>query len=172
MFQWVILPLLIFLARIVDVSLDTMRILLFSRGQRNIAPVLGFIQVIIWLLVIRQIFLNLSNPICYVAYAGGFATGTWVGMLLEEKMALGSQIIRIITRKDAKQLIEFLRNQNFGVTTVDGQGATGKVNIIYTVIKRQDIAKVIEIIMRFNPKSFYTIEDIRTMSKFQKRRYL
>ena len=163
-FTWVIVPLLIFLARVTDVSMDTMRILFISRGKKTIAPFLGFVQVMIWLLAIRQIFLNLSNVACYVAYAGGFATGTWVGILLEEKLAIGFQMIKVITRQNAAELIEFLKSQGFSITSVDGFGATGKVNIIYTIVKRQDIHNVIKSITRFNPKAFYTIEDIRTVS--------
>ena len=163
-FTWVIVPLLIFLARVTDVSMDTMRILFISRGKKTIAPFLGFVQVMIWLLAIRQIFLNLSNVACYVAYAGGFATGTWVGILLEEKLAIGFQMIKVITRQNATELIEFLKSQGFSITSVDGFGATGKVNIIYTIVKRQDIHNVIKSITRFNPKAFYTIEDIRTVS--------
>jgi uncharacterized protein YebE (UPF0316 family) len=160
----VILPLFIFVARVADVSLDTLRILLISRGRKAIAPLLGFIQVSIWLLAIRQIFLNISNVACFIAYAGGFAFGTWVGMIIEEKLAIGIQVIRIITRKDASQLIEFLKTQHYGVTSVDGFGATGKVHIIYTIVKRHEIPNVIGIIDRFNPKAFYTIEDVRSMS--------
>jgi uncharacterized protein YebE (UPF0316 family) len=165
LFQWIILPILIFLARIADVSLDTIRILLINRGRRLIAPVLGFVQVTIWLLAIRQIFLNISNVACFVAYAGGFAAGTWVGMLLEEKMAIGIQVIRVITRQDASQLIGFLKNKGYGVTSVDGQGVTGKVNIIYTIVKRQDINDVVDTVTKFNPKAFYTIEDVRSISE-------
>ena len=109
---------------------------------------------------------NLSNPLCYIAYAGGFATGTWVGILLEEKLAIGVQIIRIITRKDATQLIGFLKHKGYRVTYVDGYGATGKVSILYTIVKRQCIRDVIDIIMRFNPRAFYTIEDVRSINKF------
>ena len=165
MFQWVVIPLLIFLARVTDVSLDTMRILFISRGRKAIAPVLGFVQVLIWLLAIRQIFLNLSNPACYVAYAGGFATGTWVGILLEEKLAIGVQVVRVITRVDAAELIGYLRGEGHGVTYVDGHGATGKVSVIYTIAKRQDVPLIIEAVTRFNPKAFYTVEDIRSMSE-------
>ncbi len=165
MFQWIVLPLLIFLARVTDMSLDTMRILFISRGKKAIAPVLGFVQVLIWLLAIRQIFLNLSNPICYVAYAGGFAAGTWVGMLLEEKLAIGVQVIRVITRMDATQLIRFLKEAGYGVTFVDGHGTTGTVSIIYTIARRQEIPRIIEAVTRFNPKAFYTVEDIRSMSE-------
>ncbi|MFH1504789.1 MAG: DUF2179 domain-containing protein [Candidatus Omnitrophota bacterium] len=165
MFQWVILPLLIFSARILDVSLDTVRILLIGRGKKNIAPLLGFIQVIIWLLAIRQIFLHLSNPVCFIAYAAGFATGTWVGMLLEERLAIGVEVIRIITRNEASRLIEFLRQKNYRVTKVSGQGVTGEVNIVYTIVKRRDTSEVVDIVKRFNPKAFYTIEDIRAVTE-------
>ena len=164
-FQIVILPLLIFLARILDVTLDTLRILFVSRGRRNIAPLLGFLQVMVWLLAIRQIFLNLSSPFCFIAYALGFAVGTWIGMLIEEKLAIGVQVVRMITRDEASQLIGFLRKKNCRVTAVKGQGATGEVSIIYTVVKRQDAEKVIRIVRRFNPKAFYTIEDIRAITE-------
>jgi uncharacterized protein YebE (UPF0316 family) len=162
--QWVILPLLIFIARIMDVSLDTIRILLLTRGKKRIVPLLGFIQVLIWLAAIRQIFLNLSNVACYIAYAGGFAAGTFVGMIIEEKLALGFQVIRVITRKGAEQLIHCLREKGYGSTSVDGQGTTGKVNIIYTILRRSQIPEVLKLIKEFNPKAFYTIEDIRSIS--------
>ena len=163
LFQWAILPLLIFCARVLDVSMDTLRIMLFSRGKKFLPPLIGFFQVLIWLFAIRQIFLNLSNPMCYIGYAGGFAMGTYVGMVMEEKIAIGVQVIRVITRADASELIGFLMKKGYGVTSMDGQGATGKVNIIYTIVNRNEIPVVLEIIERFNPRAFYTIEDIRTV---------
>lgn len=163
-FQWIVIPLLIFTARVGDVSMDTLRIMLISRGKRLLASSLGFFQVLIWLMAFRQIVLNLSNPICYIAFAGGFATGTYVGMFIEEKLAIGFQVIRVITRQDAAQLVEFLRRRKYGVTSVDGLGTMGKVNIIYTIIKRSEIPHVIRIIKRFNPKAFFTVEDIRSIS--------
>ncbi len=164
-FQWVVLPLLIFLARLVDMSMDTIRIMLLSRGKKFIPPLIGFFQVSIWLLAIRQIFLNLSNVMCFIGYSGGFAMGTYVGMLLEERLAIGVQVIRVITRVDAGELIRFLRKEGYGVTSVDGQGATGKVNIIYTIVNRSQIPKVLEIVLRFNPRAFYTIEDVRAANE-------
>ena len=164
-FQAIFLPLLIFLARVSDVSMDTMRILFIGRGRRLIAALLGFVQVMIWLFAIRQVILNISTPIYYLAYAGGFATGTWVGIMLEEKLAIGVQIIRIITRKNATQLIGFLKDKGYRVTYVDGYGATGQVSILYTIVKRQCIRDVIDIIKRFNPRAFYTIEDVRSINE-------
>ncbi|MEW5894264.1 MAG: DUF2179 domain-containing protein [Candidatus Omnitrophota bacterium] len=161
-FHWAVLPLFIMIARILDVSLDTLRIMLFSRGKKIIPPLLGFIQVMIWLLAIRQIFLNLSNWLCFFAYAGGFAIGTFAGMMIEEKLAIGIQVVRIITRVDSVDLVQFLMRRGYGVTSVEGQGATGKVNIIYTIVNRTDVPRVLKAVQRFNPKAFYTIEDVRT----------
>ena len=164
LFQWVLLPRLIFIARLIDVSLDTMRILFISRGRRLVAAILGFVQVLIWLMAIRQIFLNLSNPVCFIAYAAGFASGTWTGALIEEKLALGIQVVRVIVNKDASELIKSLKERGWGVTTVDGHGALGAVSVIYTIVQRHYVRKVIEVVMETHPKAFYTVEDIRSSS--------
>jgi len=161
MVEWVFIPLLIVLARIVDVSLGTMRIISIGRGYKFIAPLLGFFEILVWLLAIRQIMQNLTNIFYYLFYSGGFAAGTFIGMYIEEKLAIGILSVRIITRKDASELINFLRSANYGVTSVVAQGSTGQVNVIYIIVKRSDVQNVIEIINRFNPNAFYLIEDIR-----------
>lgn len=164
-FQWVVLPLLIFVGRLTDMSMDTIRIMLLSRGQKVLAPIIGFFQVLIWLLAIQQIFLNLTNVFCYLAYAAGFSGGTFLGMIIEEKIAIGYQVLRIITRKEASELVAFLREQGYGVTVVDGQGINGKVNLIYTIVKRSEIRRVIDIVKQFNPKAFYTVEDVKSVNE-------
>lgn len=161
-FKWVVIPLLIVLARIGDVSLGTIRIITISRGYKSIAPLLGFFEVLIWLLAIRQIMQNLTNIFYYIVYSGGFAAGTFVGMYIEEKLAMGILSIRIITRKDVSELINLLKSANYGVTSVDAQGATGPVHVIYTIVKRGDGQKVVGIINKFNPKAFYLVEDVRS----------
>jgi uncharacterized protein YebE (UPF0316 family) len=161
LFKWVIIPLLIVLARIGDVSLGTIRIISIGRGYKFIAPLLGFLEILIWLLAIRQIMQNLTNIFYYIVYSGGFAAGTFVGMYIEEKLAIGILSIRIITRKDASELINFLRSANYGVTSIDAQGATGQVHVIYSIVKRSDVQDIVEIINRFNPRAFYLIEDVR-----------
>lgn len=161
MVKWVFIPLLIVFARIADVSLGTMRIISIGKGYKSIAPLLGFFEILIWLLAIRQIMQNLTNIFYYLFYSGGFAVGTFIGMYIEEKLAIGILSIRIITRKDASELINFLRSANYGVTSVVAQGSTGQVNVIYIIVKRSDVQNVIEIINRFNPNAFYLIEDIR-----------
>ncbi|MGD1047785.1 MAG: DUF2179 domain-containing protein [Candidatus Krumholzibacteriaceae bacterium] len=161
LFVWVLIPGLIFLARICDCTIGTMRIIFIGRGHRFIAPFLGFFEVLIWLLAIRQIMLNLTNSFYYVAYAGGYATGTFVGMTIEARLAMGTILIRIVTSQEAHGLIEYLKSQGYGVTSVDAQGSRGAVNLIYTIIKRSDLDHVVGIIERFNPRAFYTIEDVR-----------
>ncbi|MFA5323064.1 MAG: DUF2179 domain-containing protein [Smithella sp.] len=162
-FKFVVLPLVIFSTRICDVTLDTLRIIYVSRGIKFLAASIGFIEVLIWLFAITQIFKNLTNPLCYIAYAGGFAMGNYVGILIEERMAIGTVVIRIITQKDASELTKFLKSSGYGVTYVDAQGAQGPVKIIFTIVKRKNIEHVLEIIRLCNPLAFYTIEDVRSV---------
>lgn len=160
-YTWVILPVLIFCARVIDVSFGTLRIVYISKGRRYIAPLLGFIEILIWLLAIGQIFKNLNNVACYIAYAAGFATGNYVGIWIENKLALGTQVLRIITSRDATELTTSLKSKGYGITLVDAEGAKGPVKIIFTIIKRKDFSEVVKLIQTYNPKSFYSVEDVR-----------
>jgi len=164
LFDYFILPFLILLARIVDVSLDTIRVILIAKGYRRVAPFIGFFQVLVWVITITRIMANLDNWFTYIGYAGGFALGTYVGMRIEEKLALGYELVRVVTRADASQLIGSLREKGYPVTTVTGQGKDGEVGILFIVLKRKSISTVIEQIKRFNPRAFYTIEDMRFVS--------
>lgn len=163
--NWVILPLLIFLARFTDVSLGTLRIMFIARGKKKIAPLLGFFEVLIWLVAISQIMKNLNNVACYIAWAGGFATGNYVGILIEERIAIGLQVVRIITPKPAQALIATLREKGFGVTSLDAHGAIGDVNLLFTIIRRRDLKEISTLILEFDPMAFYSVEDIRSASE-------
>jgi uncharacterized protein YebE (UPF0316 family) len=160
LFTWIILPGIIFIARICDVTIGTIRIIFVSKGNKILAPILGFFEILIWLLAIGQIFKNLDNVACYIAYAGGFAMGNYVGIFIEQKLAVGIHVIRIITRKDASKLIEKLKSEGFGITLINGNGKTGPIKIIYTLIRRKEQSKVQEFIQQYNPKAFYSIEDV------------
>src|SRR5512138_3573680 len=118
-FTWVILPLLIFFARIMDVSIGTLRLIFVSKGYKFYAPLLGFFEVIVWLLAIGQIMQHLDNFLCYVAYGLGFATGNYLGIILEEKMSLGTVLIRVVPKVDTTNLINQLRENSFGASLVD-----------------------------------------------------
>jgi uncharacterized protein YebE (UPF0316 family) len=124
-FSWIVIPLLIFCARICDVSIGTIRIVFVSRGQKLFAPLLGFFEVLIWLLAIGKIMQNLDNVAAYLSYAGGFATGNFIGLWIEQKLAVGMVILRVITRKDASVLVSELENRGFGVTSIDARGNEG-----------------------------------------------
>jgi len=160
-FTLVVIPILIFLARLIDVTFGTMRIIMISRGRKYIAPILAFCEIMIWLFAISQVVQHLTNITYYLAYGCGYATGTFIGILIEEKIAIGKVIIRIITKKDATELIEHLRNTGYGVTIFEGQGATGSVKLIYMTIERADVDDIVEIIKKFNPKAFFSVEEIR-----------
>jgi len=160
LFAWVILPILIFLSRIADVSIGTVRVILVSRRLKYLAPFAGFFEVLIWILVIGQIMKNLSSPICYVAYAGGFATGNFIGILIAEKLSIGMVLVRVIFPKRANGLIDRLRERHYGVTSIDGQGANGPVQMLFTIVPRRDVYAVIELVKESNPEAFYSIEDV------------
>jgi uncharacterized protein YebE (UPF0316 family) len=164
-YTYLILPLLIILARIVDVSIGTIRIIMVARGNKTIAPVLAFFEVLVWILAVTRIFQNLNNWVCYFAYAFGYATGSYIGIKIEEKLAIGVQLIRVITRKDASELINILRLKGFGVTTIEAEGGQGKVGILYSIVNRKNISEIVRIIKEYNPNAFYTIEDIRFVSQ-------
>jgi uncharacterized protein YebE (UPF0316 family) len=164
-YTWIILPFLIFIARVIDVSLGTVRVIFVSKGLKYLAPFVGFFEILIWLLAIGQIMKNLSNPLCYIAYAGGFATGNYVGINIAERLSLGVALLRVITQKDAAGLVQLLNSADYGVTIIEGQGAHGKVNIIFTIVPRKEITKVVELVKNFNPKAFYTVEEIGFVEK-------
>jgi uncharacterized protein YebE (UPF0316 family) len=160
-FYWFLLPLVVFCARVTDVSLSTLRVMFVASGRRNIAPFLGFCEAMIWILMIGQIMKNLGNVLTYFGYAGGFATGTFVGMYIESRLALGKVIVRIITKKEAKNLIDALTTSKFGFTNIQAEGKYGDVNVIFSVLKRQDLPQLLALIDQYHPNAFYTIENVR-----------
>ncbi len=164
-FTYLVLPLLIFLARIGDVSIGTIRIVMVSKGEKIWAPILGFFEVFIWLLAISKIFQNLDNWVCYFAYSAGFATGNYIGLIIEEKLAFGLVRIQIITAKVASELIPKLKAAGYGITHHDAFGGTEEVSIIYSIIKRTDLQKVVTIVKTYNPNAFYSIEDVKFVNK-------
>ncbi len=158
------IPLLIFFLRICDVSLGTIRIIFVSRGNKIIAPLLGFFEVFIWVLAISHIISHLDNWMNYFAYAGGFAAGNYFGMKIEERLAVGVSLVRIITKKELPSLSISLNEGGYPTTLLDGHGRDDDVSIIYTIVKRKNLPKVIDLIKRSNPKAFFTVEDIRYIS--------
>lgn len=164
-FTWVLLPGMIFLARVADVSIGTLRLIFISKGFRIFAPLLGFFEVIIWLLAIRQIMQHMDNFAAYLAYGLGFATGNYIGMILDDKISLGKVILRVIPKAHAPEIIRFLREQSFGVTAVEAEGKAGKVKVIFSTMKKKDLKVALGIINQYDPQAFYTIEDVTAVKE-------
>lgn len=156
------LPLFIFFAEVCVVTLGTLRIIFVARSQTILAPVLGFFEVFIWLLAISQIMQNLGDWTCFVAFALGFTLGNYFGIIIEKKVAMGTVIVRIITHRDAAGLIGQLRGASFGVTCVEGQGTTGKVQIVMTVVKRKQLPEVVALIETHHAGAFYAVDELQS----------
>jgi len=163
-YPW-LLPVIIFVGRICDVTLGTLRIIFVSKGEKKKAPIVGFFEVFIWVIVISQIFRNANDIIAYLAYAGGYATGNYVGILVENKIAFGFQLFRIYTKKNGAELTQILNKNGLGSTFIKGEGAISQVSVIETVVSRKCEKMVINIINNFDGDAFYLIEDIRSKEK-------
>ncbi|WP_020677056.1 DUF2179 domain-containing protein [Geopsychrobacter electrodiphilus] len=160
----IILPFAIFFARIIDVSIGTLRIIFLTRGLKYLAGLLGFFESLVWILAISQVMQNLNDWVAYLAYACGFAAGNIVGIWFEERIAMGNLIVRVITRLEADELVIKLRDNGFSATAIDAEGEEGPVKAIFVIIKRKMLTEVLALIRQYNPKAFYTIEDVRFVS--------
>jgi uncharacterized protein YebE (UPF0316 family) len=164
-FAYVILPLLIFLARIIDVSINTIRIIYVLGGRRMTATLLGFVESFVWLMAIRQIFQHLDNWASYIAYPAGFAMGIFVGMMIEERIAYGKVIIRIITRKEIDELKEYLTKENHRFTILKALGPDGDESVIFTVLERERLEELTTKLKEILPTAFYTVEKVNRASE-------
>ena len=151
----------IFFARILDVSIGTLRIIMISRGYRYVAPLFGFVEVIIWLTAISRVLASLESVYSYIIYAAGFAAGNYVGMLLEERLPFGYKSLRVITSKEVSALPLMLREEGFGVTMSEGTGLKGRVTIIYSLVPKKHVQRFLEIVNILEPNAFITIEEVR-----------
>jgi len=160
-----LMPLLICIARICDVTLGTIRIIYTSKGLKVLASFLGFFEISIWLFAIGQIMNNLTNWKNYIAYALGFSIGIFIGIYIEEKLSVGILMLRIVTKEGAPDLVNRLRNAGYGTTTIDAQGVYGPVDVIFTIIQRKELKRVTKIIRRSNPDAVYAVEEVRHVNK-------
>ena len=163
-YPW-LLPVVIFFGRICDVTLGTLRIIFVSKGVRKVAPILGFFEVLIWIVVISQLFAHANSPIVYLAFAGGYATGNFIGILVENKIAFGYVMFRVYSKKDGHQLVQELHKNNFGSTFIKGEGAISGVHIVEAVVSRRLQQKMTTLIDQFDPNAFYYVEDVRSKQK-------
>ena len=156
---------LIFLAKIVEVSLSTVRMVLITRGEKLYGAIIGFFEVIIWLYLITTVLVNINEePFKIIAYALGFACGNYIGCILEEKLALGLITINIIvSEKDGKTLAEILRAENVGVTIVDGEGLKESKKMLILHVKRKRKSHMLQIIQNSNINSVISLMDTKSI---------
>ncbi len=162
-FDCIVMPLLIFLARIIDVSLGTVRIIFVNKGHKIWAPILGFFEVFIWVVVVARLVGGVSNFWIYFAYAFGFSVGTYVGIFLDEKLCVGKVMIRLIIKKNNKEVLSNLREESFPLTIINAESGRGKkkVLVVMSVINRKKLGIFLRVVNKTNPKAFYSIEDVR-----------
>jgi uncharacterized protein YebE (UPF0316 family) len=163
-FGLILLPILIFSARIGDVSLGTLRIIFITQGKRVLAPLVGFFEVFIWLLAMGQIFNNLTNIIYYVAYAGGFAFGNYIGLVIENKISLGLLSIHLIVRQNQEELLKLLAEKGYSMTILPAQGSKGSVSLIVLIIERKNEEDLLKIVKSISPNAFISIEKVQSIA--------
>src|SRR5210317_650528 len=159
-----IILLAIFCARVIDVSIGTMRIIFLTRGLKTLSALIGFFESLIWIIAISQVMNNVNSWAAYLAFAGGFAGGNVVGIWLEEKIAMGTLVVRIITQRNASALVEAIRLADFNVTNIDAEGEQGQVMVLFTIVRRKQLPAVIALIRQYNPNAIYTVEYVRFAS--------
>lgn len=164
-YAYIILPLLIFCARVFDQSLGIIRIILATKGLTLPAFIFGFFESFVWLLAMGQIMTKIDNLFYYFVFAAGFATGNVFGIYLEKKLSIGYVVIRVIFQKDSNISINNLKELGFRITQVDAMGMEQPVKMIFSTVKRNQINSFIEIINKNNPNAFYTIEDIKKVNE-------
>jgi uncharacterized protein YebE (UPF0316 family) len=164
-----LLGILVFLARVVDVSVGTLRTISIVQGRTKIAFFLAFIETSVWLLVLSAVLPQVMHtPLLGLFYALGFATGNVVGILVEKRLAMGYINFRIITNKNAKEITTLLREKGFAVTNFEGEGKDGIVTEIYVATERKHLPALIKLVKQIEPDAFYIAEQAGIVSKIRR----
>lgn len=161
----VLLPVGIFLLRVCDMSVDTLRVLFVIRGQRKLAWGLGFVQSLLWIVAISFVLRNLDNPWNVIGYAGGFATGNVVGMYIEERLAIGHGHMRIMSPRRGSAIASAIRQSGYAATELSGRGKDGTVAVINCSVRRRDIGRVRDMVKEIDPDAFITVQEVRPLHR-------
>lgn len=157
--------LMIFGLRVIDMTLDTLRVLVVMRGKKKIAWVLGFFQAAVFVIAIGSVLSNLDNPLNVIGYAAGFATGNVIGMLIEEKLAIGHTMVSIVSSRRGTEIAEKLRKNGFAVTEIAARGKDGMVTLLNVNVLRKNISAVRQLVNDSDAEAFITSEDIRPIRR-------
>jgi uncharacterized protein YebE (UPF0316 family) len=151
----------IFTLRVVDMSLDTLRVLFVVRGKKTLAWVLGFGQSMVFIIAIGQVLTGALKPLSVLGYAAGFATGNVVGMLIEERLAIGHTLLTIISSTRGAAIADALRASGYAVTEIAGRGKDGTVTVLHISVQRKTVNAVETVVLENDPTAFITSEDVR-----------
>jgi len=155
---------LIFAARVIDVSLGTLRASSVVQGRKYAAAAYGFFEVLLWITVVSKVVTHLTSPYYYIAFALGFATGQLVGMSIEQWLGHGARVIRIFTRK-GKELSSALRETGMAVSSFQGEGRDGPVEMLFIETRRRNVRNVMRIAQDIDPKNFFLIDTANVVRK-------
>ena len=164
-FTYVVIPLLILVARIIDVTLGTIRLIFVSKGEKVLSAVVGFFEILIWLIAITRIMDNLTNVYAYLAYSVGFALGNYIGIVVEQKILIGKVIVRVTTSKDSKRIIKELRDKRYTFTCIGVDGPDGKVESLHIILDKKHLNTLLNYIIKFDSKAFYSVEDAKIVTE-------
>ncbi len=151
--------LFIFVLRALDVGMATVRIVLLARGRKGTAAMIGFFEALIWVIAVARVLSALDDPARMIAFAAGFAAGTYIGSIVEEWLAIGQALVRIVTPSTAPPIASLLRERGFGATVVNGDGLQGEVRVIFSVMPRKAVDSVLAMISEVSPEAYVTIDD-------------
>jgi len=161
----ILVILIIFLLRVSGMSLDTIRVLFVFRGKKSLAWVLGFFQSLLFVIAITTVLANLDNLFNIVAYAAGFATGNVVGMLIENRLAVGHIHMTVFSPFSGPRIVDALRKSGYGVTEVSGRGRNGMVSVLHIAVLRKNVMDVETIVLEMDKDAFITAEDVRPIRR-------
>jgi uncharacterized protein YebE (UPF0316 family) len=156
---------LIFILRVSDMTLDTLRVLVVMRGKKKVAWVLGFFQALIFVLAIGSVLSDLDNPLNILGYAAGFATGNVVGMLIEELLAIGHVQLSIISSGRGSAIVERMRQEGYAITEIPARGKDGVVTLLNCSVLRKNVERVQKIVNEVDDSAFITVEDVRPVRR-------
>ncbi len=160
-----LMPVIIFLLRVCDMSLDTLRVLFVVRSQRSLAWFLGFFQSLVWVVAITTVLSHLDNLWNVVGYAAGFATGNVIGMVIEERLAIGYGHMRIISSGQGPAIAQAIRLSGYAATELSGRGKDGTVAVINCSVRRKDVRRVQQQVKEIDPGAFITVQEVRPLNR-------
>lgn len=155
----------IFALRVADMSLDTIRVLFVVRGRKGLVWIIGVVQSLVFVIAITRVLSNLDNPLNIIGYAVGFATGNFIGIIIEERLAIGHILLTIISSSRGAAISEKLRSGGFAVTEIPARGKDGMVSVLHCNVFRKDVDHVESLILESDPGVFITAEDVRPVRR-------